>query len=108
MTLSDVTEMMGHKAALEAGIKSSAKDRDKSEFLLRQYDKAIEAATLVYKCDLNGIITYANDALSRTMLYAKGELVGRHISLFRGKNIDNEEYEKFGIGSKGARSIKGY
>ncbi|MDO9304284.1 MAG: ATP-binding protein [Sulfuricurvum sp.] len=87
MTLTDVTEMMGYKSALEEGIKSSVKDRDKTQFLLRQYDKAIEAATLVFKCDPEGIITFANRALSETFLYAYGELTGKHFSILRGKSI---------------------
>ncbi|HEX5624207.1 MAG TPA: PAS domain-containing sensor histidine kinase [Sulfuricurvum sp.] len=92
LTLTDVTGLMGYKAALEEGIKSSVKDREKTQFMLRQYDKAIEAATLVYKCDLNGIITYANKALSEVFLYGYGELVGKHISIFRGPHMSDAEY----------------
>lgn len=60
MTLTDVTSLMGYKTTLEEGIKSSMKDRDRTQFLLRQYNKAIDSATLVYKCDLNGSISYVN------------------------------------------------
>lgn len=94
MTLTDVTGLMGYKAALEEGIKSSMKDREKSQFLLRQYDKAMEASTLVYKCDLEGIITYANKALSEVFLYGYGELLGKHVSIFRGPSISDDEYNR--------------
>lgn len=93
MTLNDVTEMMGYKAALEEGIKSSVKDRDKTQLLLRQYDKAMEASTLVFKCDTDGIITYANRALSEVLLYGKGELEGKHFSVLRGKSITDKMNE---------------
>jgi PAS domain S-box-containing protein len=93
MTLTDVTSIMGYKAALEEGIKSSMKDREKSQYLLRQYDKAMESSTLVYKCDPNGIITHANRALSEVFLYGYGELLGKHISIFRGPNVTDEEYK---------------
>lgn len=92
MTLTNVTGLMGYKAALEEGIKSSMKDREKSQYLLRQYDKAMESATLVFKCDTNGIITHVNRALSEVFLYGYGELLGRDISVFRGPSITDEEY----------------
>lgn len=92
MTLTDVTSLMGYKAALEEGIKSSMKDREKSQYLLRQYDKAMESSNLVYKCDTNGVITHANKALSEVFLYGYGELVGKHISILRGPTISDEEY----------------
>ena len=91
MTLADVTSLMGYKAALEEGIKSSMKDREKSQYLLRQYDKAMESSTLVYKCDTRGIITHANKALSEVFLYGYGELSGKHISVLRGPTISDEE-----------------
>lgn len=93
MTLTDVTALIGYKSALEEGIKSSMEDRDKTQFLLRQYDKAIESATLVYKCDLNGIITYANKALSDVLLYEDGELVGQPNAVLRGPSISDTEYK---------------
>lgn len=92
MTLTDVTSLMGYKTTLEEGIKSSMKDRDRTQFLLRQYDKAIDSATLVYKCDLNGIITYINKALSKVLLYGYGELIGKNIAIFRGPSISDTEY----------------
>ncbi|MCX6072784.1 MAG: PAS domain-containing sensor histidine kinase [Campylobacterales bacterium] len=91
-TLTNVTDIMCYKTTLEEGIKSSVEDRDKTHFLLAQYDKAIEAATLVFKCDLRGTITYANRALSEMMLYGKGELVGIHFSVLRGKSMSHESY----------------
>jgi len=92
MTLSDVTEMMGYKTTLEEGIKSSAKDRDKTQFMLQQYDKAMEAATMVFKCDLGGIITYTNRALCEALAYANGELIGKHLLTLRGKSVSDEAY----------------
>jgi PAS domain-containing protein len=92
MTLSDVTEMMGYKTTLEEGIKSSAKDRDKTQFMLQQYDKAMEAATMVFKCDLEGIITYSNRALCEALAYASGELIGKHLLTLRGKSVTDQTY----------------
>lgn len=92
MTLTDVTSLMGYKTTLEEGIKSSMKDRDRTQFLLRQYDKAIDSATLVYKCDLNGTISYVNKALTKVLLYGYGELLGKNISIFRGPSISDTEY----------------
>lgn len=107
MTLTDVTSLMGYKAALEEGIKSSMKDREKSQFLLRQYDKAMESSTLVYKCDTNGIITHANKALSEVFLYGYGELVGKHISVLRGPTISDEQYSAIWEKLKRGKAYRG-
>lgn len=107
MTLTDVTSLMEYKAALEEGIKSSMKDREKSQYLLRQYDKAIDAATLVYKCDTNGIITHANKAISEVFLYGYGELIGQDVSIFRGPNITDEEYNTIWTKLKSGKTYRG-
>lgn len=92
MTLTDVTTIMGYKWTLEEGIKRSIKDRDRTQFLLHQYDKAIDAATLVYKCDLNGMITYANKALNKVLLYGYDGLVGKHISILGEASDSDAQY----------------
>lgn len=92
MTLTDVTSLMGYKSTLEEGIKSSMKDRDRTQFLLRQYDKAIDSATLMYKCDLDGTISYINKALTKVLLYGYGELIGKNVSILRGPTISESEY----------------
>lgn len=94
MTLTDVTSIMVYKSVLEQGIQKSAKEHEKSQFLLRQYDKAIEAATLVYKCNGDGIITYANKALSKVLLYGYGELIGKHVSILNGPEKSDAEYNE--------------
>lgn len=94
MTLTDVTSLMGYKSVLEEEIISNVKEREKSQFLFRQYNKAIESASLVYKCDLDGIISYANKELSHALLYGYGELLGQNISIFRGPAITDNEYNK--------------
>lgn len=106
-TLTNVTEMMGYKATLEEGIKSSVQDRDKTQFLLAQYDKAIEAATLVLKCDVKGGITYVNRALSTVLLYGNGELIGRHVSILRGKSITHELYRTIWERVRGGKIYQG-
>lgn len=107
LTLTDVTTLIGYKTALEEGIKSSMKDREKSQFLLRQYDKAIEASTLVYKCDLEGIILYVNRALSEVFLYGYGELLGKHVSIFRGPTMGDAEYAKIWDNLKKGKMYRG-
>ncbi|MDP3464634.1 MAG: PAS domain-containing sensor histidine kinase [Sulfuricurvum sp.] len=106
-TLTNITEMMGYKTVLEEGIRHSVEDRNKTQFLLAQYDKAIEAATLVFKCDVSGIITYANKALSEVLLYGKGELIGQHFSVLRGKSIRDEVYFSIWESVRGGKIYKG-
>ncbi|HEX5670971.1 MAG TPA: PAS domain-containing sensor histidine kinase [Sulfuricurvum sp.] len=96
ITLTDVTGLIGYKTVLEEGIKKSTREREKSQFLMQQYDKAMDTATLVYKCDLNGIISYANEGLCTILGYSYGELLGKHVSILRGPNISDYEYDEIG------------
>lgn len=107
MTLTDVTSLMGYKSTLEEGILSTMKDRDRTQFLLRQYDKAIDSATLVYKCDLNGIISYSNKALNQILLYGQRELIGEHVSILQRSTINNEKYNDMWKTLKSGKIYKG-
>lgn len=91
VTLTDVTDLVGYKNALEEGIKSSVKDREKSMFMLRQYDRAIDASTLVLKLDLDGKITYVNKALTKTLKYTSEELIGQANKILNGPSVTEEE-----------------
>jgi len=91
VTFTDVTDLVGYKNALEEGIKSSVKDREKSMFMLRQYDRAIDSSTLVLKLDLEGRITYANKAISKVLKYTSDELIGQKITLLNGPGVSEED-----------------
>ncbi|MDD2828086.1 MAG: PAS domain-containing sensor histidine kinase [Sulfuricurvum sp.] len=94
LNMSDKSEIMECKAALENGMIKNAKNREKTQHLLRQYDKAMDAATLVFKCDMEGIITFANRALCEALLYGNGELEGKHFSIFRGASTTDKVCEE--------------
>lgn len=90
MILNDKSELMECQAALESGMRKNAKNREKTQHLLRQYDKAMDAATLVFKCNMEGIISFANRALCEALLYGNGELEGKHFSILRGKSTTDK------------------
>ncbi len=53
-------------------------------FLYKQYQKAIDYSSIVSKTDLDGNITYVNEAFCRISGYAKEELLGQSHNIVRG------------------------
>lgn len=82
ITLSDVTDMMSYKCVLEEGIRVSTHEKEETQYILSQYYEAIDASNLVARCNLDGIITYVNDALCQTLDYKAEELIGQNVSIF--------------------------
>lgn len=91
LELNDLTDIVGYKNSLENEIKVSTKENEKAQFLLSQYDKAMTTSTLVYRCSLDGYITYANDAMTKVMLYPRGSLVGKHASILYPPDMTQEQ-----------------
>lgn len=81
VTMTDITCMMGYRSALEAHLRSSVEDREEAQFLVGQYDRALNAANLVSKSDLDGKLTYVNDPFCRALKYDRDELIGQSIEM---------------------------
>jgi len=92
-TLTDVSEMMGYKSLLEESFRSSVQDKEEAEFLLQQYDNAMNVASLIAKSDLDGTITYVNDAFCKVLKYERDELIGDNVLIFCIPNEDDVCYE---------------
>jgi PAS domain S-box-containing protein len=82
ITLTDITEMMWYKSALEESFRSSVQHKEEAQLLLQQYDRAIDVSNLVAKSDLEGTITYVNDAFCQALKYRRDELVGKNVLIF--------------------------
>lgn len=81
ITFSDVTDMMSYKCVLEEGLKTSKYEQEETQYILSQYNIAIDTANLVARCNLDGVITYVNDALCQTLHYSSDELIGNCVSM---------------------------
>lgn len=64
----------------------------KSEKLLSEYKKAVDAGSIVSKTDKNGIITFVNDEFCRISGYAREELVGAPQNIVRHPNMAKEAF----------------
>ncbi len=82
LTLSDVTDMISYKCVLEEGIRVSTDEKEAAKYILQQFNQAIDESNLVSRCNLDGIITYVNDALCTTLHYTREELIGNTMALF--------------------------
>mgnify|MGYP001397716096 CR=1 FL=1 len=51
--------------------------------VLEEYNKAVDAGGIVSKSDVDGIITYANDAFCHLTGYSREEMIGKPHSIFR-------------------------
>lgn len=81
ITLSDITDIMSYECVLQEGIRTSTHEKEEARHILAQYNQAIDTANLVARCNLDGIITYVNEALCKTLQYDSHELVGNCVSM---------------------------
>ncbi|MDD2368412.1 MAG: ATP-binding protein [Sulfuricurvum sp.] len=88
ITFSDVTDMMSYKGILEEGLKTSNHEKAQTQYILSQYNQAIDISNLVARCNLNGVMTYVNDSLCKTLQYTPEELIGQHVSILFESNND--------------------
>ncbi|MDD5400918.1 MAG: ATP-binding protein [Sulfurimonas sp.] len=84
--MTDISEIMGYKNTLEYNLRSVSKNKEETQFLLNQYNNAINISNLVVKIDINGNITYANDAFCKTLKHTQEELIGQNIKILCNKN----------------------
>jgi len=81
VTLTDISDMMSYRYILEEGIRTSTQEREEARYILSQYNQTIDTANLVARCNLDGVITYVNEALYKTLHYDEHELIGNYISI---------------------------
>jgi PAS domain S-box-containing protein len=65
----------------------------RTRLLLEQYKHAIDESTILSKADLNGRITYANNAFCRHSQYEKEELIGKSHNIVRHPDTNKEIYK---------------
>lgn len=107
ITLTDITEVIDYRNVLEEGLRTSKKDQEETGFLLQQYDNAIDVANLVSKSDLNGTLTYVNEAFCKALKYNREELIGENVQIFCVPSHDEVCYEDIWKTVKKGRIWKG-
>lgn len=81
VTFTDVTDLMRYRGVLEEGVRTSNYEKEKTQYILNQYNEAIDTSNLVARCTLEGKLTYVNDALCTTLQYEKEELIGQSVEI---------------------------
>lgn len=81
ITFTDVTDLMSYRGVLEEGVRTSNYEKEKTQYILDQYNEAIDTSNLVARCTLEGKLTYVNDALCTTLQYKKEELIGQSVEI---------------------------
>lgn len=66
---------------------------EKSNNLLEQYKKAVDAAAIVSKTNKEGLITYVNENFVNISGYKKEDLLGKDHNLLRSPNVPNEVFK---------------
>jgi len=81
-TLEKVAKVHGEELALK-----------KSNNLLQEYQKVVDAGVIVSKTDTKGIITYANDQFCKISGYTREELIGSNHNIVRHPFVDPKVYK---------------
>ncbi len=87
-------QLQDTNATLEQRVMERTLALSQSEIHLRQFKSAVEyssAAILITNRD--GVITYANPAMSHNSLYSSSELLGRHFSMFKSDATQDVIYD---------------
>ncbi len=61
--------------------------------LLSEYQKVVDASSIVSKTDLKGIITYVNDEFCKICGYSREELIGKPHSIVRHPNMPSSAFK---------------
>lgn len=62
-------------------------------YFLHQYKMLLDESSIVSKADVNGLITYANDAFCKISGYTRGELIGKNHSIVRHTDTPTELFK---------------
>ena len=61
--------------------------------LLKQYQSAVDASSIVSKTDAKGMITFVNDRFCEICGYAREELIGKPHNIVRHPSVDKKVFE---------------
>jgi len=70
------------------------READENVTLLKQYQLVVDASSIVSKTDVNGFITYVNDAFCDISGYAREELIGKNHNIVRHPDESEELFEE--------------
>ena len=70
------------------------READENVTLLRQYQLVVDASSIVSKTDVNGFITYVNDAFCDISGYEHEELIGKNHNIVRHPDESEELFEE--------------
>lgn len=79
---------------LEDDVETSTSDLHQTVSMLDEYKKALDESAIVSKADINGIITYVNDAVCEISGYSREELIGRNHNILRARGVSNKLFKK--------------
>ncbi len=74
---------------------------------LADYKLAVDEASMVFICGVDGIIRYANDKLCQVSKHTQQELIGQHISIFKSGYHHPDVYAGFWQTVKAGKVFKG-
>ena len=71
-----------------------SREADENYTLLKQYQMIVDASSIVSKTDVNGYITYVNDAFCEISGYTREELIGKSHNIVRHPDESEELFEE--------------
>ncbi len=90
----DITEQEQVKKYFEHKLNSSIDDLDGAMKLSKEYEMAINESNIVSRTDLDGNITYVNDAFLNISGHTKEELIGKNHNIVRHLDTPSELHKE--------------
>lgn len=82
------------KEQLEFEVEYKTIELERHSKILEQYKFAIDETTIVSKADLNGKITYVNDAFCKISKFSRDELIGQPHNIVRDPNVSSDTFKE--------------
>lgn len=79
----------------------------RNEKLLKEYKEVLDRSSLVSKTDINGKITYVNEAFCKISGFTKDELIGKSHNIVRHPDMEDSVFEKLWETIKGKKHWQG-
>jgi diguanylate cyclase (GGDEF)-like protein/PAS domain S-box-containing protein len=101
-------QLLEANATLERRVAERTRELGESEAKLRVFKSAVDySSAAIVITDPDGIIEYANPAISRNTLYDWDMLVGQHVSVFRSGRMPSPLFEEIWAEARRGQSWRG-
>lgn len=90
----DISERAEYEKKLKTELNEKTKLLKENNYILKSYQDAIDANSILTISDKNGVITYANDNFCKLSGYSKEEVIGKPHKIVRHEDTPNDVFKE--------------